>query len=143
MSRAAKVALLGAVMLRPCAWDASAEEWSRLIPHDWPGDHVSELREAVTRGEAKAVQIETERGAVGFVVYYVDASFPRPELVLMAAYGRDRLDLTAELLPQLETLAGRLGCASVRFHTMRPGLVAKAQAAGFHVSEVILRKAVA
>lgn len=137
----AKLDLLAAAVLRPAMWDATAEAWSRLIPHDWPGDHAEELREMVVSGAAEMVEVHTAAGHVGFVVYQVDDSFPQPELIVVSAYGADtEHDLTSEVLPQLEKIARSAGCASIRFHTMRAGLIRKAMAEGWRVSEVLMRK---
>lgn len=55
-----------------------------------------------------------------------------------AAAGSGQVDLTALLLPVIELQAARL--SSVAFQTARPGLVRKAQRAGYRVAGWILKK---
>lgn len=141
MKLASKIALLGAFILQPCHWDEQAEAWSRALPHDWPGSHAGVLAEAVKSGRASMLNITHNGKRVGFIVYRIDRDFTLPEFEIIAAYsGEGRIDVTASCLDQLADLAAREGCASIRFHTMRPGLIAKAEAAGYRVSEVIMRR---
>ncbi|MCM2274628.1 MAG: hypothetical protein NDI75_07560 [Candidatus Didemnitutus sp.] len=146
MSVAAKVSLLSAYVLRPGHWDATAEQWSRMLPHDWPGDAAKNLADLVASGAAEVWKLyregEDTGDAHGLLVASVDRNFSPPEFVVQAAYSLapGNADLTAQCLPAIEARARSLGCGTVRFHTMRPGLVAKSLRAGFHVSEVVMRK---
>jgi hypothetical protein len=135
----AKTALLAAFLLRPGVLDETAAAWSRQIPHDFPGDYSEHLRGLVSQGSAKVLDMVTPDGRAGFIVYQVE-QFNPPELLVVAAFGRDRANLTAEFMPQIEALARRLGCATVRFHTMRPGLVSAGLGMGYSVSEIVMRK---
>ncbi len=140
-AKTAKLALLGAFILRPAAWDARAEGWSRLLPHDWPGEHSAHLGEMVSTGRAQMLELLRDGERIGFLVYEIDRDFAPPEFVILAAYSGDaRVSVTAHCLPEIEATARAIGCATIRFHTMRPGLIARARAAGFRVSEVIARK---
>lgn len=141
MSHAAKLALLAALVLRPGNWDAQAAAWSKLIPHDWPGECGDSWEKMIAAGEAEIVFAEKNGERIGFIVFNINREFPSPELVVLGAFSpASRFDLTAETLPQIESLGLLRGCKTVRFHTMRPGLIAKSLRAGFVVSEVILRK---
>jgi hypothetical protein len=140
-----KVELLNQGVLRPGRWDETAEKWAKTIPHDEPGDFSEFLRAMVADGRAKLADVLTDAGRVGFLIYAVtnfSGANAQKEMVLIAAMGDDaeHKDLTSEFLPQIEILAQSLGCKTVRFHTMRPGLVAKVRAHGYRVSEMILRK---
>lgn len=141
LMHAAKIALLAGFLLRPGNWDAEAEAWSRLLPHDWPGEHSGHLGERVASGEAQAVDILQDGVRVGVLVYDVDQSFSSPEMVILAAYSAapGSCDITAHCLPQIKQHAHEIGCATIRFHTMRPGLIAKCIKSGFRVSEVVMR----
>jgi hypothetical protein len=140
-AKPSKLALLGSYVLREAQWDGQAEEWSRRLPHDWPGTHAGTLCERVESGRAKIVQLLSAGERIGFVVYEIDENFEHPEMILVAAYSSEgRVDVTEMCLPELAELAAREGCATIRFHTMRPGLIAKAQRAGYRVSEVIMRR---
>lgn len=139
-AKSAKLALLGAFILQPAQWDAQAEAWSRLLPHDWPGEHRGQLAALVTSGEAVLMDLRRDGERIAFVVYRVDRHFPEPECVIVAAYSAaGKIDATELCLDELQDLAARIGCATLRFNTMRPGLIAKAQRAGGRVSEVIVR----
>lgn len=120
--------------------DAETAAAARNIPHDEPGDFVEFLRAKIARGAAHVADAVNASGTVGFLVYAVSPFGAEKELVLVAAFGRDRSDLTAEFMPEIDALARSLGCGTVRFHTMRPGLVTKAKELGFRVSEMVLRK---
>ena len=50
------------------------------------------------------------------------------------------IPLAETTLAELETIAKEHGCEYLRFHTFRPGLVAKALENGFIAPEFILRK---
>lgn len=140
MNADAKLDLLSRALLRPGRWDAFADACARRIPHDEPGDFSAYLRERVANGSASLAWVETANGRAGFVVYSVSTFGAAREFVVLAAFASDRSDLTAECVPQLETLARSENCSTLRFHTMRPGLIRKAESLGFHVSEIILRK---
>ena len=139
----AKTDLLARSLLRPGCFDGQAEAWAKRIPHDEPGDFAEFLRDRVANGSAQLADMVTDGQRVGFCVYAVVDLTGEQELVVIAAFGRaPARDLTAEFLPQIEVLARSEGCVSIRFHTMRPGLVSKAIRAGCRVSEVIIRKTV-
>jgi len=135
--------LLSAFVLRPALWDREAEAWARLLPHDSPEDYGDLFSRLVKTGEAFAFELvkTDENRRVGIVVARVDKSYKTGELHIKGAFSVENYgDLTAEFLPELEAKARELGCATIRFHTMRPGLVSKAMRAGFRVCEVICRK---
>jgi hypothetical protein len=149
----AKLALLASVLLTPGHWDAQAQAWSRLIPHDWPGDYVDHWTKLIAARKAEVFDVlepvqkvadnagnfDTRR--VGVVIVTVCHDFPTPELIVLGAYSKEsRMPLTLDAMPQIENIARFKGCATIRFHTMRPGLVSKALLSGFTVSEVVMRK---
>lgn len=103
-----------------------------------PYASIEDLRAQV---EAGAVLFEVKRGAdlVGFYILRVDQAPSGAEGVLVAAAARDEMDLTAFLLPHIETQF--IGCRSVRIHTARPGLAKKlATRGGYGAAEIIMRK---
>lgn len=148
MKTVAKMALLAAFILRPCHWDAHAEAWARLLPHDSPEDYGEHFTALVRSGEAQAYELVTAQGAEGaggsrvaIVIARVQNIAGLGEFVIEGVYcAKNHKGLTAAFLPQLEAKARDLGCATLRFHTMRPGLVETAVAAGYRVCEVICRK---
>lgn len=48
--------------------------------------------------------------------------------------------LLGEVLPQLEDLAREAGCASLRIHTNRPGLISSTWRHGYEQREVVMSK---
>lgn len=140
MNAAAKLALLSRVVLAPAIWGENAERWSRGIPHDFPGDFAAHLKHQCESGPCEVREIVADGAPVGFLVFEID-HIPEcpPELVIHAMAGRDGSDLSEAVAPRLLELARELSCRTVRFHTMRPGLVKKARQLGFHVSEIVLR----
>lgn len=147
MNTVAKMALLAAFILRPCHWDAQAEAWARLLPHDSPEDYGEHFTALVRSGEAQAFELVTAPGApvagsrVAIVIARVQNIAGLGEFVIEGVYcAKNHNRLTAAFLPQLEAKARELGCATLRFHTMRPGLVETATQAGYRVCEVICRK---
>jgi hypothetical protein len=136
-----RIAVLAALMLRPGIWDAQAAAWSRLIPHDWPGDFAEHWAALIREKKAEVCDAVIEGRRVGVVVFSICREYPTPELVILGAFASaGGHDLTAEAFPQIYRLAIERGCRTVRFHTMRAGLIAKAVAAGWTVSEVVVRK---
>lgn len=141
MNLVAKTALLASFVLRPCHWDAQAAAWARLLPNDNPEEHAQLFAKMVTDGEAEAFEVAGPEGRIGVLVCHVDRSYPLPELAIHGAFSPEtHRNLTAEFLPLIEAKTIELGCATVRFHTMRPGLVAKALGNGYQIREVILAK---
>lgn len=137
------MSLLSGFVLRPALWDSQAEAWARLLPHDSPEDYGRHFADMVKSGAARAYEVvkESDGRRVCIVVARVDRSYSSGEFVIEGAFcPENRGDLTAEFLPELEAKARDLNCATVRFHTMRPGLVAKAVQSGFRICEVICRK---
>lgn len=133
-------ALLAAFVLSPAVWSDALAHELRALPCDEPRDVVASLEADVKAGTASVAAIESETGErVGYVVYSVYGR----ELVVNAAFGRARENLTAGIIGLMDGIARERGCNVIGFHTLRMGLVKKAMACGFHLSSVCLRKAVA
>lgn len=97
---------------------------------------VDTLGRRVAEGAA-LFQVIAEGAVVGYYVLAVDGD----EGVLLAAAGRvNGVDLTDCLMPIIE--AQFVGCASLRVHTSRPGLVKKlVKNHGYNGVEIVVRKA--
>lgn len=121
-------------------WTEQADAWAAQLPHDSPGLARRFLHEAVTSGTAELFHITRAGKVVGMVVAEVDHGFNPPELLVRAGYSSDHTPITPEIFGLLEQIARERGCGTLRFHTMRGGLIARAEAAGWRVSEIILRK---
>lgn len=143
MPQGDKMRLLSRYIMREGAWDDVADAWSHKIPHDFPGHYPTILEDMVVTSHCRLSKLSrAEDGQqIGFLVWRVEGEPEHLEFVIVAMFGRDGEDLTGEYAPQVESLARAQGCAGMRFHTMRPGLIKKAESHGYRVSEIILRKA--
>lgn len=138
MKHADQLAALARCVLRPAQWDENAQAWSRLLPADHPEDLTAFLAAEVNSGRSKVSHLVKDGARVGFLVFTVTEAH---ELLVQAAFARDTGgNLLAEFMPRLEQLARECECDTIRFHTMRAGLIVAAQRHGFRVSEVIMRK---
>lgn len=130
------------IFLRRGGWDAEAEAQARKIPFDFPGDFADYLRGVVEKKEAEKLDLFIGEKKAGWAVVAKDPDDEK-ELLIIAAFGGDKAhDLIFEVLPAIERAAAAKGYATVRFHTLRPGLAWKAVESGYRVGEVILRKAI-
>lgn len=120
-----------ALQVAPLSAEQAAPRLARVTDptgHDTPatlaaGGHAFELTTAGGRG----VFVLSRNGE---------------QLWIDAAQGEASDDLTAQGLAVIEQTAKQAGCAEVGFSTARPGLVRKAQRAGYTVAGFILRKKV-
>lgn len=133
----ATAAKLSDFVLRPAQWDENAAAWSRLIPNDSPGSFADHLESEVKAGRAMVCHIEKAGRLAGFFVYTVTE---RHELLVHAAFGIGGANILPACFRELDTLARHCDCDTLRFHTMRPGMIVQAQRDGFRVSEVIMRR---
>lgn len=136
-----KSATLALCILRPGILSEMDADVIRRLPCDVPCGVASEVLAQIARGESKVCHIERDGERVGFIVFSV---LPNHELVINAAFGRDRRENLVDALigdgALILSLARQCECDSVRFHTVRAGLVKRATEHGFRVSEIIMRK---
>lgn len=131
-----KIALLNTLVLRPAIWGPECDAWASRIYHDNPRDIAAEVAQDVREGRAELVHVERDGMRVGSLVVCKDGS----ELVVQAAVGRDREALADSYFAEVEKIARARGCRTVRFHTLRPALVQRSIACGYHASEIVMRK---
>lgn len=124
------------LVVRRTGWDAAAAaDLGRIVPSTdyMPADFYE--REAAAGGPLLAVEDGGRR--VGTVLL----RFEGPECVIVGAGGRwPGGALAPAVLPVIEAEAERVGLASIRFHTARPGLVRFARRAGYRVQETVMQK---
>jgi hypothetical protein len=131
---------LGKAVLQFSEWDAYAEACARSIPHDSPLVHVDNIKKRVLAGEWQVWKCIYEGKVSGIIVYQIEDLGAGRELVMIAAYVNARVCTTLDFIEYAEGVGRALGCKQVRIHTSRPGIIKKADALGFRVSETILRK---
>jgi hypothetical protein len=130
------------VLLERTPWDSVDERFYRLLPMDSPVDHADVLSAAVRRGESQAWKILVDATRVGLVICRVEEGRVR-EFVIQAMYCENSVPapVTPAVGRQLEAIARRLGCKSIRTHTLRHALArALAEFDGWRLTEVIMRK---
>jgi hypothetical protein len=140
MKKDAALSQLARFVLLPSQWGPEADRWARSLPADSPENTAEDLAQRVREGTAKVCDLMEGETKRGFIVFTVT---PGHELFVLAAFGRaKRENLMEVLIPLVDALARAAECDSVRFNTMRPGMIRRAQEHGFRVSEIIMRKAV-
>jgi hypothetical protein len=136
MTATAALSRLQSLALEPGLYDDQAAEWMSRIPHDSPVENAEFVRGLLRTGAARIANIVQDSGRIGVIVYSVEDA----EFCLIAGYSLAADPITPALVPAVERLAASLNCTRIRFHTIRRPIVQAAQAAGYHVSEIVLRK---
>ena len=97
------------------------------------------LRKCVEQGLLQQATVSVDDIPVGLITYAVVGDFKK-ELLISTAYISDkRFDYVPILITFAKKIAAFHDCQFIRFHTARKGLVKKALAHGFHVSEIVCR----
>jgi hypothetical protein len=130
-------------ILRACESTDQVAEAEKHLPMDSPIEFRDHLRRGIAEGGFHAATIGDEGGDRGLVVYKIEEGSER-EICIVAYYAKDTAG--RPMIPLIDvvaqTLARRFECSSIRFHTIRPGLMRHALERGYRVSEIILRKSV-
>jgi hypothetical protein len=132
------------VFLERTPWDSVDERYYRLIPMDSPVDFADVLSAAVKRGESTAWKILVPRGEAryqtGIVIGRVENGRVK-EFVIQAMYSDSTIPVLPEVGRQLQAIARKQGCQSIRTHTLRHTLArALVEFDGWRLTEVIMRK---
>ena len=139
---AAKVELA----LQPCVWsDAVAAHLGAAIDEADEGDPVSvDWLQSEHEGGRLALVAAMQDGVhIATAAYRVEQTGPDLEMVIVGCGAGIRgLSVIQHFLPPLETMARFSGCASIRFHTRRAGLVKVTRRQGYRYAETVMRKAV-
>lgn len=129
--------LLQALTIRECEASAHAGLISR-IPGDDPTIHADYFAAEVRAGRAQVAELVRSGECVGVIVWRTEGE-ACVELVIMGLIATASVNLQSEIMDVLRTLAARENARSIRFHTVRPGLIRQMTACGFRVSEAVLR----
>lgn len=133
----------------PAAWsEAAAALLAPVVADDETGG-LDNLRAQLDAGAA-LVEVRDAGRLVGAYVMRIDAPAAGRELVVIAAAGRCAgVSLLDAILPVIEVQAAAAGCAWVRIHTSRPGLMRRlsggrpgVRSLGYRFSEAVFRKEV-
>ncbi|WP_422024772.1 hypothetical protein [Pyruvatibacter mobilis] len=127
------------------AWDAEAAEAfssRHLAPSDDPTMPDDFYARGVASGELLLIRWQLGDGStLAHTALRRETTDGKSEMVIVgAASARPELPAMETILPLLEDFARAWKCCSIRWHTERNGLVKKGQAAGYRVSELVMRK---
>ena len=114
-------------------WGEQVAAELSLIREETP---VSWYEAEFKSGNLTGLEVYYEKYRIGVVLFRIEGS----EMVVVAGAGRAYGDIIAAVFPRLEEIAKFAGCASIRLHTNRPGMVKKSERQGWKLSEYILRK---
>lgn len=121
--------------------DELYNETLAAIPFDSPTATGNKdwVKRMVEEGKLNQCTVSIDGIPIGLITYAVVGELHRELLISTACIT----DTSFDYLPILKTFALKIAaqndCKFIRFHTARKGLVKKALALGFHVSEIVLR----
>lgn len=128
------------VELRRVAWSDDLAAFLGAIP---PQPHVSPAfyRAELDDDAMVATGVFADGELIGAAIHRFEDGDQGTEMVVVMAAGHlPGVDLVETILPALEGLARDVGCVSVRFHTLRKGLMQKAARLGYVPGELVMRK---
>lgn len=130
-----------------------------LVPVEWDDSVAAHIAAVVAAGHCKFgltvdwYRAEHEAGRLALVAAMVDGVHCATagyrfegvggavEMVIVAAGGANGdVGITEAFLPALETIAIAGGASTMRFHTLRKGLVVVSEELGYHLTEYVMRK---
>lgn len=127
------------VTIRAQAWSEAAGNMLESAMKSDPLAGVAALENMVKSGEALLFGVFADCYMVAAYVLRVDHKPNGDEGVIVAAAGKLKgFSLVTSLLSHVEQQFK--GCASVRVHTARPGIVKQLRQAGYMPTEIILSK---
>lgn len=132
---------LNKLALKNTASLSEAEIFLRKIPNDDPVSFVDYVTARIKRGEYHAKDILLSNSKIGLTVYFVEDFGNHREFVSVATYTNQHAPGFSEFwTTEIERLAHSLNCKSIRFATVRHGLIKLALSRGWNVTEITLRK---
>lgn len=127
--------------LKTTASLTDAEIFLRKIPNDDPVSFTELVIPRIRSGEYRAKDIFLGDEKIGITVYFVECFDLHREFVSVATYTNQRAPGFSDFwLSEISRLARSLQCHSMRFSTVRHGLVKLALADAWHVAEITVRK---
>jgi hypothetical protein len=134
-------AALETLSLKITASLTDAEVFLRKIPNDDPVSFVDFVVARIRSSEYRACDIILGTEKIGITVYFVECFGSYREFVSVATYtNQPAPNFSAFWQSEIEKLARSLFCQSIRFATVRHGLVSLALRNGWNVTEITLRK---
>ena len=115
----------------PAVWGPKVEGWLEEI--DGWTDHTRAMREAIISGEYQAFVIEVNGANIGAMVWSIDEGEDGKIIVVnaLSAMNVEGLDVSETALNFICQTGRMAGAHSIRFETMRAGLVRKMEKRGF------------
>jgi len=132
---------LNALVLKTAASLTDAEVFLRKIPNDDPGSFVDLVIARIRSGDYHAKEIFYGENKIGVTVFFVESFGDHREFVSVATYTNQTApDFGKFWNDEIVRLARSLHCRSLRFATVRHGLIQRALNEGWSLVEVTLRK---
>lgn len=139
-------AALNNLALKVSASLQDAEIFLRNIPNDDPVSFVDFVVSRIRTGEYRSSDITLNNEKIGITVYFVEEfdGGKYREFVSVATYTNQPAPAFSDFWQtEIEKLARSLKCQSIRFATVRHGLVSLALRNGWNVTEITMRKYIA
>lgn len=132
---------LNKLVLKTTASLTDAEVFLRKIPNDDPVSFTDLVISRIRSGDYQAREIFFGENKIGVTVFFVESFGTHREFVSVATYTNQHApDFGKFWNDEVNRLARSLHCSSLRFSTVRHGLVQRALTGGWSLVEVTLRK---
>ena len=129
------------LILQRVPWSATAADHLRDLPGMAPHVSVDHYAAMVETGHAFLMGGFVGGKHLASAVIGFEEGDMGTECVVYAAAGRvPGVDLLATVLPAIEGIAMAAGGLSIRWHTIRKGLIARTLPAGYRAAEIVMRK---
>lgn len=126
--------------LHRARWCEPAERALREVASS-PVCSIAVRRRAVQENREALFAVTADAEIVGWFVVRVEAMEAADEAVVVAAAGAlPGVSLMRSIVPLLDDLAAALGCASLRVHSTRPGMLRELTGLGWQPVETVYRK---
>lgn len=122
--------------VRPARWTFETE---CLIARALTDATIDDIKRQTDNGAQLFAVVDDDAETVAAFVLRIDRQVNKSVgVIVAAASARDDLDLTAAMLPVVETMFA--GVDAVRMHVGRPGLAKKVARLGYGIKEIVLQK---
>lgn len=130
-----------ALIFRRIEWSAEAADHLRGVASMAPHVSVDHYADMIDTGAAVLFGAFIDGEHVASAVAGFEDGDLGSEFVIYGAAGKaPGIDLIVTILPAFEAIARSGGAVSIRFHTVRKGLIARTLPAGYEAAEIIMRK---
>lgn len=125
--------------LKLIQWSPEVEAYLSRVETDVSLDWAKQCAE--TGDKLIGVMVDGELRGV-FMIRLETSDNGKEMSVLWGAGHASGIDLTREVLPEIERIAKEFACKAVFFLTRRKGLISKAESIGYQYYETVMKKAI-